>query len=119
MIAQKVENEKVVGGDETGTKVNEKNGWFWTFQRQTGTYITFSNNRGTTTIDKKLPNGFINSKLVHDCWRSCFQTKRKTHQMHISHLLRELVFFEERYETRSRILHKNYFKYPTDLVKMF
>ncbi|WP_426092968.1 IS66 family transposase [Flavobacterium sp. DSR3-2] len=31
LIAQKIENEKVVDGDETGAKVNGKKGWFWTF----------------------------------------------------------------------------------------
>ena len=28
LIAQKVSNEKVVGTDETGIRVNGKNGWF-------------------------------------------------------------------------------------------
>jgi transposase len=106
LIAQKVENEKVVGGDETGAKVNGKKGWFWTFQSQVATYITFSNNRGTATIDKNFPNGFTNSILVHDCWRSYFQIKCKTHQICIPHLLRELVFFEERYESQWAINFK-------------
>ena len=106
LIAQKVENEKVVGGDETGAKVNGKKGWFWTFQSQVVTYITFSNNRGTATIDGNFPNGFINSILVHDCWRSYFQIKCKTHQICIPHLLRELVFFEERYESQWAINFK-------------
>jgi transposase len=106
LIAQKVENEKVVGGDETGAKVNGKKGWFWTFQSQVATYITFSNNRGTATIDGNFPNGFIDSILVHDCWRSYFQIKCKTHQICIPHLLRELVFFEERYGSQWAINFK-------------
>lgn len=73
-------------------KSMEKKGWFCTFQSQVATYITFSNNRGTATIDENFPNGFINSILVHDCWRSYFQIKCKTHQICIPHLLRELVF---------------------------
>ncbi|WP_132071623.1 IS66 family transposase [Flavobacterium ranwuense] len=46
LIAQKVEHKKMVGGDETGVKLNGKKEWFWTFQSQVATYITFSNNRG-------------------------------------------------------------------------
>lgn len=97
LIAQKVENAAVAGGDETGARVNGKKGWFWAFQNKVVTYITFSNNRGTATIDENFPNGFPNAILVHDCWRSYFQIKCKTHQICIPHLLRELVFFEERY----------------------
>jgi transposase len=41
LIAQKVENGKVIGGDETGAKVNGKKGLFWTFQGQAATYITY------------------------------------------------------------------------------
>lgn len=106
LIAQKVENAAVVGGDETGAKVNGKKGWFWTFQNKMATYITFSNNRGTATIDGNFPNGFLNAILVHDCWRSYFQIKCKTHQICIPHLLRELAFFEERYQSQWAINFK-------------
>jgi transposase len=100
LIAQKVENATVVGGDETGAKVNGKKGWFWAFQNKVVTYITFSNNRGTASIDENFPNGFPKSILVHDCWRSYFQINCKTHQICIAHLLRELLFFEERYQSK-------------------
>jgi transposase len=100
LIAQKIENAIVVGGDETGAKVNGKKGWFWAFQNKVVTYITFSNNRGTATINENFPNGFINAIIVHDCWRSYFQINCKTHQICIPHLLRELLFFEERYQSQ-------------------
>lgn len=100
LIAQKIENATVVGGDETGAKVNGKKGWFWAFQNKKLTYITFSNNRATTSIDQNFPKGFQNAILVHDCWRSYFQINCKTHQICVPHLLRELVFFEERYQSQ-------------------
>lgn len=100
LIAQKIENATVVGGDETGAKVNGKKGWFWAFQNKAVTYITFSNNRGTATINENFPNGFLRAILVHDCWRSYFQINCKTHQVCIPHLLRELLFFEERYQSQ-------------------
>ena len=45
LIAQKVSNEKVVGTDETGIRVNGKNGWFWTWQSMFATFVVFSKNR--------------------------------------------------------------------------
>lgn len=72
LIGQKIENWKVAGGDETGAKVNGKKGWSWTFQGQAATYITYSNNRGTATINENFPNGFGSSILLHDCWPSYF-----------------------------------------------
>jgi len=97
MIAKKLENSDVAGSDETGARVNGKKGWFWTWQNQLLTYIAFSFKRGTETILANFPNGFIFAILVHDCWRSHFETRVKTHQICIAHLLRELKFFEERY----------------------
>lgn len=97
MIAQKLETSEVVGSDETGARINGKKGWFWTWQNQFLTYIAFSFKRGTETIFANFPKGFIFAVLVHDCWKSHFETKVKKHQICIAHLLRELIFFEERY----------------------
>lgn len=99
LIAQKVSNEKVVGADETGIRVNGKNGWFWTWQSKFATFVVFSKNRGTATIDTNFPQGFHDAVLVHDCWASHFQTQCKTHQLCIAHLLRELIFLEQRFES--------------------
>jgi transposase len=106
LIATKVENSNVVGADETGAKVNGKTGWFWTWQSKLATFITFSNNRGTATINDNFKNGFENAVLVHDCWRSHFETKVQTHQLCIAHLLRELVFLEEHYKHPWPIMFK-------------
>ena len=99
LIAGEVQRAHVVGSDETGAKVNGKNGWFWTWQNKLATFIAFSQNRGTATINDNFANGFENAVLVHDCWKSHFETKSKTHQICIAHLLRELNFFEERYKS--------------------
>lgn len=99
LIANEVQSGNVVGSDETGAKVNGKNGWFWTWQNKLATYIAFSKNRGTATINDNFANGFKNAVLVHDCWKSHFETKSKTHQICTAHLLRELNFFEERYHS--------------------
>ena len=64
------------------------------------TYIAFSKNRGFASIENNFSNGFRKSVLVHDCWSSHFKTVCKTHQLCTAHLLRELVFFEERYQSK-------------------
>ena len=99
LIAQKVSNEKVVGADQTGIRVNGKNGWFWTWQSKFATFVVFSKNRGTATIDTNFSQGFHDAVLVHDCWASHFKTQCKTHQLCIAHLLRELIFLEQRFES--------------------
>jgi transposase len=117
IIAGEVQNAHVVGSDETGAKVNGKNGWFWTWQNKLATFIAFSQNRGTATINDNFAMGFENAVLVHDCWKSHFETKSKTHQICISHLLRELNFFEERYKSDWATSFKNMFFEALSLKK--
>lgn len=99
LIAEKVQNSSVVGGDETGTRINGRKGWFWGWQTPDLTYVLYDKNRGKTAIDTNFPQGFPNSVLVHDCWSSYFSTPAKGHQLCTSHLLRELNFFIERYKS--------------------
>ncbi len=106
LIAKEVEFSKVVGSDETGAKVNGKTGWFWTWQSKLATFIAFSGNRGTATIHTNFAKGFQDAILVHDCWKSHFETSVKTHQLCTAHLLRELNFFEERYKSHWATLFK-------------
>jgi transposase len=111
LIAQKLKIEQVVATDETGIRINGKKGWFWAWQNRLLTYIVFSTNRGFATIENNFSNGFPNAVLLHDCWASHFKTICKTHQICIAHLLRELVFFEEKYESNwatnfKRMLYK-------------
>ena len=100
LIAQRIENQNIVGSDETGIKVNGKKGWFWTWQNKLMTYVAFSNNRGFASIQTNFINGFHKAVLVHDCWSSHFKTPCKTHQLCTAHLLRKLTFFEERYQSK-------------------
>lgn len=127
LIADKVWKANVVGADETGIKVNGKNNWFWTWQSKFATYVVFSKNRGIDTIRSNFQKGFKDTILVHDCWASHFQTQCKTHQLCIAHLLRELIFLEQRFESNwatnfktmlydalelKRILKQESYKFP-------
>lgn len=107
LIGDKVRAGHVVGSDETGAKVNGTKGWFWTWQSKLATFIAFSLNRGTATINDNFANGFENAVLVHDCWKSHFETKSKTHQICTAHLLRELNYFEERFQSSWATTFKN------------
>lgn len=95
LIKEKIETSKVVGADETGAKINGKKCWIWTWQNDQLTFIAPSENRGFATIESNFKNGFKNAILVHDCWKSHFQTPALNHQLCIAHLLRELNYFIE------------------------
>jgi transposase len=107
LIEDIVQAGHVVGSDETGAKVNGKNGWFWTWQSKLATFIAFSQNRGTITINDNFVNGFESAVLVHDCWKSHFETQSKTHQICTAHQLRERIYFEERYQSSWATAFKN------------
>lgn len=98
LIREKATKSKVIGGDETGTKIENQKAWFWTMQSRLFTFIIASLNRGTKTITDNFPKGFVFSVMVHDCWKSYFKISCLTHQICISHLLRELNYFIECYD---------------------
>ena len=98
LIRNKIANSKVVGTDETGVKINGKKHWYWTWQNKKFTFIAISENRGFETIRKNFSQGFPKSILMHDCWKSHFQTQVHTHQLCLAHLFRELNYFTERYK---------------------
>jgi transposase len=98
IIKEKIVASKVVGSDETGAKINGKRCWVWTWQNDKSTFIVPSENRGFATIQSNFENGFGNAVLVHDCWKSHFQTPALDHQICTAHLLREINYFIEAYK---------------------
>ena len=98
LIKTAVQGAKVIGADETGMKENGKLNWFWTWQSKNATYITASKNRGVETVKANFPGGFPNAVLVHDCWKSHLNTTAAGHQICTAHLLRELLFFKQKYK---------------------
>ena len=89
IIRQKVESSDVVGGDETGIKINKKKGWLWTFQTDTLTFLAASESRGFQTINDLFKNGFPYSVYVTDCWAAQLKVKTKAKQLCTAHLMRE------------------------------
>ena len=92
-IQQRVAQSKVIGADETGSKVAGKKGWFHTWQTTALTFIVASMNRGYETVAHYFQDGFMQATLVSDCWAAQLKTKANRHQLCIVHLLRELVNF--------------------------
>src|SRR5690606_32187673 len=95
----RIAKSKVVGTDETGAKVNGDKIWMWTWQNTKTTFIIASPNRGYATIEEYFPQGFPKSILVSDCWKSHFQSEVAGHQLCIPHLIRELNYFQECYQS--------------------
>lgn len=89
---QTLEQSKVVGGDETGAKVNGKKQWIWVWQTTFLTFISISVSRGAATINALFPNGFPLATFCSDRWKAQLNTRAKKHQLCLAHLLRELEY---------------------------
>jgi transposase-like protein len=87
-----------IGADETGVKVAGEKHWAWTWQNEEATFISITDNRAGKSITQNFKDGFEKAVLVHDCWKSHFNTKALTHQICMAHLLRELNYLTERYD---------------------
>ena len=105
-IRSAILKQQMVGTDETGVKVNGEKHWIWTWQSESHTFIAHSLNRGYQTIMDNFPSGLPNSYLGHDRWAAHFQCPSKGHQICTSHLLRELNFLEELYQSKWAVKFK-------------
>jgi transposase len=94
-IQSRLKESKVVGGDETGTKINGQKGWFHVWQNKTLTFIVASATRGYATAETFFSQGFKRAVYVSDCWSGQLKTPAIGHQLCLVHLLRELTNFED------------------------
>lgn len=99
LIKEAIKESKVIGADETGMNENGRLGWFWAWQSKVATFISYSATRGSAAIHANFPDGFPDAVLVHDCWKSHLNTPALGHQLCVAHLLRELLFFEQKYSS--------------------
>lgn len=118
LIKQRLKNTDLPNGsDETGVKVNGNKHWAWTWQNEEATFITITDNRGQDSIDNTFKDGFENSILVHDCWKSHFNTPCIDHQICIAHLLRDLNYLSEKYNHKWSRICKAIFMKALDLKR--
>lgn len=94
-IQVRIAESSIVGGDETGTKINGAKGWFHTWQNKTLTFIVAAATRGYATTATYFEDGFTKAVYVSDCWSAQLKTPAKKHQLCLAHLLRELTNFED------------------------
>ena len=94
-----IQQAETVGTDETGAKVNKEKHWFWTWQNDTLTYIRHAVSRGFITIAETFPNGLPNAILNHDRLAAHFKCNAKDHQACTAHLLRDLNYIEDLYQS--------------------
>ncbi len=116
-IKDMVTTSSTVGADETGSKLNGEKLWIWTWQNNRFTWLKGTDNRGYRTIEESFPDGFADAVLIHDCWRSHFQTGAQTHQLCTAHLLRELTYLEERYHHRWPVRFRDFLLDGIELKK--
>jgi transposase len=94
-IRQILQSSEEVGVDETGAKLDGDKWWFWVWQNVLATFITASDNRAFRTIDEHFPDGFENAVLVSDRYGAQLKTHALSHQLCVSHLLRDLNYLIE------------------------
>jgi len=109
-IQSRLQESKVIGGDETGTKINSDKGWFHVWQNNTLTFIVAAMTRGYKTTEVFFENGFPKAVYVSDCWSAQLKTPAKQHQLCLVHLLRELTNFEDALNCAWSIELKTLFK---------
>ena len=117
IIQQRIQQEAVVGADETGVSIGGKKGWFHTWQSNKLTFIVASMNRGYQTITQYFSNGFPLSVYVSDCWAAQLKVTARLHQLCIVHLLRELNNFEDALSCKWSIALKSLFQDAIQLKK--
>lgn len=93
-IENLIGKSRVVGGDESGVKINGKKAWFWVFQNTLLTYIKVTNSRAYVSITETFSNGFPNSVYVSDSLAAQLKVVTKSKQLCLAHLLRELSNLE-------------------------
>lgn len=95
IIKEKVSKSKVVGGDESGIKINGDKAWFWVFQNSLYTFIKTAYSRGYKTVTETFSEGFPMSVYVSDSLPAQLKINSKAKQLCTAHLMRELKNFEE------------------------
>ena len=94
IIKEKIAASKIVGGDESGVKINGSKAWFWVFQNPLYTFIKVTYSRGYNSIIETFSNGFPMSIYVSDSLPAQLKINTKAKQLCLAHLMRELKSFE-------------------------
>ncbi len=120
IIKEKIATSKVVGGDESGVKINGSKAWFWVFQNPLYTFIKVAYSRGYKTITETFSNGFPISIYVSDSLAAQLKINTKAKQLCLAHLMRELKSFENAFNctwsTKLKQLFKDAISYKKQMT---
>jgi transposase len=93
-IGAQVRAGPVIGSDETGARVAGKTAWHWVFQTPTASYHRIVRRRNGEVIAAFLgdarPEGWVS-----DLWSPQLQVDAETHQLCLSHQIRNLTYAVE------------------------
>lgn len=109
-IKEKIAISKVVGGDESGVKIDGGKAWFWVFQNSLYTFIKVTYSRSYQSIAETFPNGFPMSVYVSDSLPAQLKINTKAKQLCLAHLMRELKNFENAFKCTWATKLKQVFK---------
>ena len=116
-IQEKLSISKVVGGDETGIKIDGKKAWFWVFQNALYTFIKATYSRGYQSITETFSDGFPMSVYISDSLAAQLKTKTLAKQLCLAHLMRELKNFEQTFNSEWASKLKQLFKETIEYKK--
>jgi transposase len=102
IIKEKIAASKVVGGDESGLKIDGKKAWFWVFQNASCSFIKVTYSRAYQSIIDTFPKGFPASIYVSDSLAAQLKINTKAKQLCLAHLMRELKNFENALDDYSK-----------------
>lgn len=85
-LRKQIQQEPIVGGDETKFRINGENGWLWTIVSKLLSFYEIHNTRGKNAITRMLPE--FEGVIVRDAWDPYDQLTKATHQLDILHVNR-------------------------------
>jgi transposase len=92
-IQEEIKHSKVIGSDETGSRIEGKNAFQWVFQNDLLSFFKSSDSRGFKVIEETIGNKF-NGFWVSDRFAAQLKVK-SAHQLCLAHLLRECKYIEQ------------------------
>lgn len=92
-ILENLKQSPVIGSDETGTRIEGKNGYQWTFQNKFLSFFKSSFSRAFRVIEETIGSNF-NGSWVSDRYGAQLKIEAK-HQLCLPHLIRDLKYIEQ------------------------
>ena len=142
-IQKFIKNSSIIGSDETGMRINNKNCYLWTFQNTDATFFVGSKTRGYDVIEDVIGNDFkgtwvsdryggqlkmncshqlCSSHLIRDC-NYAIESDNTHFPKRLKKLLKETIHFKnkygEEYKPNTKEIFREKEKYKEQLSDIF